>query len=108
MLFRLSIIFVFLALPVVISLLSQQMANTVAAPALPGGSVEVRLLNEKKRSARKEAANGEESNGQDAPEIYTPRNVERVIVPEAHTGAEGNDNRTPNTQAIPAKNDSQK
>lgn len=80
MLFRLSVIVVFLSLPVIVSLLSQQMANTVAAPPLPASSVEVRLLNEKKRPVRK-APEGEDQNGQDAPAIYTPRNVERATAP---------------------------
>lgn len=108
MLFRLSVIFVFLALPVVISLLSQQMANTVAAPVLPTSSLEVHLLNEKKRPARKEADSREESNGQDAPEIYTPRNLERVIVPEVQQGAEGEGKKARDKQADSAKNNSQR
>lgn len=92
MLFRLSVIFVFLSLPVIVSLLSQQMADTVAAPALPTSSVEVRLLNEKKRPARK-LGELEEQVIQDAPAIYTPRNVQRATMPDED-----------NVQEMPAKN----
>lgn len=81
MLFRLSVIVVFLSLPVIVSLLSQQMANTVSAPILPTSSVEVRLLNEKKRPARR-LGELEEQVIKDAPAIYTPRNVQHATTPD--------------------------
>ncbi len=77
MLSRLFVIFIFLSLPIVVSMLSQRMANTVAAPELPQKNIEVKILADKKRPARPQ---GVESDAGDAtaPATYTPRMVGRV------------------------------
>lgn len=74
MITRLFIIALFLALPIVIALLSQRMADTVAPPNLPASPLEISLSTE--RTVRRPGASESPSAGDDAP--VTPRVIQRA------------------------------
>ena len=86
---RLSIIFLFLCLPILITLTAQRMAETVEAPDLPKTPIMVKLAQKKgPASQRDDSAPGNTPPPQDpdapkAPRQYTPRAIERILPDES-------------------------
>lgn len=89
---RLSIIFLFLSLPILITLLAQRLAETVAPPELPDKPISVRMAHENKSSTKDPDDSGHTDSPARprTPDGYLPRAIERIPLEEQEGQASDN------------------